>query len=86
MPIRRVHQLSHRVPLTRVTYVISPLQNLTKKDVLWVWVESQYKSFEKIQKMLTGAPVIAYYDPSKGLVQENDASEHDLGAALFRDL
>ena len=78
-----VNYLSKFVP--RSASVLTPLQNLLKKDVPWNWSESQQHAFDSIKLLITSAPVLAFYDPQKELTLENDASEYGLGSALYQD-
>ena len=71
--------------LPHVTDSLQPLQNLLRKDVIWTWSTAQQKSFEDVKKLVTSAPILAFYDPSKELTLENDASEYGLGSALFQE-
>lgn len=51
--------------LPNMTNKITPLCNLTKKDKPFVWSSVQE---ENVMKLVTAAPVLALYDPSKELV------------------
>ena len=71
--------------LPQATNVLHPLYNLLKKDVPWIWSESQTNAFESIKEMIVDSPVLSFYDPNKELTLENDASEYGLGTALIQD-
>jgi hypothetical protein len=71
--------------LPKVTEVMQPLYNLLKKDVPWTWSISQQDAFDQVKSMITTAPVLAYYDPTKPLELENDACEYGLGSALLQN-
>ena len=71
--------------MSHMTDVIYPLRNLTKRDVTWTWSDSQQDAFETVRQMLTNATVHAFYNPTKELRLENDASECGLGSALFQE-
>ena len=71
--------------LPHVTEVIHPLQNLLRKDVSWTWSENQEKAFQEVKKMIEADVKLAFYDPQKDLVLENDASEYGLGAVMMQD-
>jgi len=71
--------------LPNVTSVTEPLHNLIRRDVPWTWSEVQQKSFDEVKKLLTQAPVLAFYDVNKPLTLENDACEYGLGSAIFQE-
>ena len=70
--------------LPNLSDVLVPLHMLTKKDIPWTWSETQQCAFNKVKELITNAPVLTFYHPSKELVLENDASEYGLGSALFQ--
>ena len=54
---------------------------MTKHDVMWSG--SQQDAFEAVREMLKSATLLAYYEPTKELRLENDATEYGLGSAPF---
>ena len=71
--------------LPNLADVLTPLQNLLRKEVPWNWSTPQEDAFTQVQNLLTSTPVLAIYDPAKDLKIENDASEYGLGTALYQD-
>ena len=71
--------------LPRLSEVMEPIRKLTHKDVEWEWKEEQENAMNEIKKLVTTAPVLAYYDPRKTLTIQCDASKSGLGAALMQD-
>ena len=60
-----VNYLSRFAP--KLTDVMRPISDLTRPDVEWSWTSSHDKAFEEVKHLLTVAPVLAYFDPSKEL-------------------
>ena len=51
-----------------------PLRQLMRKDTLFVWQPEQLRAFQNVQRIITDAPVLAYYDPEKdNLIQSVQA-------------
>ena len=75
--------LSRFIP--NLNSVTSPLRNLLKKEVPFVWSQAQNDSFEKVRTLVSEAPVLAMYDPKKTLTLENDASEYGIGSVLIQE-
>ena len=71
--------------LSHLTTAAQPLHNLIKHNVKWTWSEAQENSFNEVKKLVTSAPVLAYYDANKPLTLENDASEYGIGSSLLQD-
>ena len=61
---------------------LEPLANLTTKEVLWNWSTAKNEALEHIKSQLTTAPVLVFYNFSKELNLENDASDYGIGSAL----
>ena len=49
------------------------------------WSENQEKAFQDVKKMIEVDVKLAFYDPQKDIVLENDASEYGLGAVMMQD-
>ena len=78
-----VNYLSRFVP--KLSDVMRPISDLTRPDVEWTWDSVHDKAFEEIKRVLTQAPVLAYFDSTKELSIQCDASEQGLGAALLQE-
>ena len=62
--------------------VVTPLTDLTRKDVDFIWGEPQQQAFDSLKRQLTDSPVLALFDPSLPLTLSTDASNAGLGAVL----
>jgi hypothetical protein len=71
--------------LPKLSTVMEPIRRLTKHDVEFEWSEEQNKAMDEIKRLVTTAPVLAYYDPKKELVIQCDASSKGLGAVLLQE-
>jgi len=71
--------------LSHLTTAAQPLHNLIKHNVKCTWSEAQENSFNEVKKLVTNAPVLAYYDANKPLMLENIASEYGIGSTLLQD-
>ena len=61
------------------------LRKLTEKDAKWCWLTAHGEAVVRIQRMISTAPVLAYYDVTKPVTVQCDASQTGLGAALLQD-
>ena len=61
------------------------LRKLTEKDAEWCWLTAHKEAVGQIQRMISTAPVLAYYDVTKPVIIQCDASQTGLGAALLQD-
>ena len=76
-----VNYLSKFIP--NMSEVLHPPLNLTKKNTLWTWSKSQQAAFDKIKLLVKNAPTLGFYNPSKELTVESDASEFGLASVLL---
>ena len=63
----------------------APLRQLLIKETAWHWDQKQEESFQAIKRILSAAPVLAYYNPTEKLTLQVDASSTGLGAVLIQD-
>ena len=78
-----VNYLAKFVP--KLSEVLHPINMLTHNNVVFEWTSIQDKAFKQLKQLLTEAPVLAYFDSSKPLAIQCDASSRGLGAALLQD-
>lgn len=64
--------------------IASPLTNLTRKRVPFVWTEDCELAFESLKEKLTGSSVLAYpsMDRNDMYILDTDASDFGIGAVL----
>jgi hypothetical protein len=65
--------------------ITAPLRELLKKNVHWHWTEKHQEAFEKIKEILSTNRVLRYYDVTKPVILQTDASSKGLGAVLLQD-
>ena len=61
------------------------LKKLTEKDVKWCWLTTHEEAMAHIQRMISTAPLPAYYDVAQPITIQCDASKTGLGAALLQN-
>ena len=70
--------------LWRTKHTSAPLRELLKDDVPWCWNAVHEEALQQLKKMITTAPVLAYYSPHVRTVVSPDASSFGIGAVLFQ--
>ena len=71
--------------LPKLSEVLEPIRQLTREDVIWNWTPACDRAFETVQKLVTEAPVLAFYNPAEQLTIQCDASQSGLGAVLLQN-
>ena len=69
----------------KLTDVFRPIALLAQRDVDWNWGSAQEKAVTKVKQLITEAPTLAYFNPTKQLVIQSDAINLGIGAALLQD-
>ena len=72
---RFIPQLSHH---------LAPMNKLLCKDTSWTWGPKQQQSFDTAKKLVTKAPVLAYYDVNRETIVNADASNYDIGGYIYQ--
>jgi hypothetical protein len=78
-----VNYLSKFLP--RLSEKLEPIRQLTCADVEWSWSAKHDAAFSAVKKMVTEAPVLAFYNPADELTIQCDSSQSGLGAVLMQN-
>ena len=65
--------------------IASPLTNLQRKGVKFVWTEECQSAFNTLKKALTSHPVMAMPKATGRFILDTDASDHAIGAVLSQE-
>ena len=65
--------------------ITTPLRELLKKNVPWHWTEKRQTAFDKIKEIMSTSQVLRFYDVTKAVVLQTDASKRELGAVLLQE-
>ena len=78
-----VQYLSRFIP--HESTITAPLRELLKKDTVWEWSPVHDEALDKVNALLTSAPVLTPFDTHKGARIQADALQHGLGACLIQE-
>ena len=59
---------------------------LTKKDQKWKCEDKHQQAFDELKKKLLKAPLLGYFDPTKRLIIEINASDHTTAAVISQEI
>ena len=71
--------------LPRLSEETEVLRKLTEKDAEWCWVPAHTDALNRVKGIIVTTPVLAYYDVSKPVAIQCDASQNGLGAVLLQE-
>ena len=63
---------------------LTPLRNLTRKDVPWEWTTDCERAFDTVKQKMTNVPILAYYNPDDKLTLQADSSKDGMAAVLLQ--
>ena len=65
--------------------IASPMTNLLKKNVEFVWSEECQRSMDELKKRLTTTPILMLPDDDSDFVVYSDASQRGMGSMLMQN-
>ncbi|KAG7668776.1 hypothetical protein KSW81_003798 [Nannochloris sp. 'desiccata'] len=65
-------------------HIVAPLNELTKKNMVYIWTPLHAERFDELKRAVTTAPVLQVYDPTQQCVVCTDASNIAVGAVLMQ--
>ncbi|KAK9753387.1 RNase H-like domain found in reverse transcriptase [Popillia japonica] len=65
--------------------ITSPLRNLTRQDVEFIWTTEHDNALKQVKHLLTNAPILSFFNPTEQIEIETDASKDGLGACLLQN-
>lgn len=78
-----VNYLRNFIPT--LSELTSPMRVLLKNDTEWCWLPVHDNAFETLKKVITDAPVLRNFDPSKEIVIQTDSSKAGIGCCLLQE-
>ena len=71
--------------LPRLSDVCVPLRQLAVQDVEWHWTDIHDRAVSQVKSLVTQAPVLKYFDSTKGVTLQCDALDKGLGAVIMQN-
>ena len=78
-----VHYLGRYV--AHLSELTRPHNELLRRDTEWTWGPVQEDAFRKVKRLITEAPVLAFYDVTRTTIVSADASSYGFGGVILRD-
>lgn len=75
----------YRAFIPHFSDIAQPLNDLTKKNQLWIWKNREDNAFNELKKICASYPVLRTPDWSKQFILETDASGFVLGAVIAQE-
>lgn len=69
--------------MLHLSSVCEPLRRLLDKDAPWHWLPKHDAAMQELKSLATTMPVLRYYDISKPVLIQSDASQSGLGCWLL---
>ena len=69
----------------RLSELAEPIRELPKDKVPFNWGSEHQQAFPQMNKEISSAPVLPYYNPKKQTMLQTDASIKGLGASLLQE-
>ena len=71
--------------LPRLSDVCAPLRQLTVQDMEWFWTDIHDRAVSQVKSLVTQAPVLKYFDSTKGVALQCDAWDKGPGAVIMQN-
>ena len=69
--------------IPNLSHVCEPMNNLTRKDIPWLWSHKCQSAFDHIKVCIVSTPTLAHFQQSQVIGISCDASSVGLGVVLF---
>ena len=74
-----------RKSIPNLAQITKPLRELLKKEIDWHWNKTHEEAVNKIKELLISRSHLAFFDPSKAIQIQVDASKSGIGAVLIQN-
>lgn len=69
----------------KMSEVTSPLRELLRKDVAFLWMPKHEEALNKLKNLISKAPVLVHFDDSKPITLQCDSSKDGMGFSLMQN-
>jgi hypothetical protein len=71
--------------IPNLSSITAPLREILKKKNTFEWIENYQRAFDKVKQAISEEITLNYFDSTKEIVLQVDASTKGLGAALIQE-